>query len=227
MAFIVTIVPIVAIVPIVFFIFHFLFKPAVEPIEIGALPEDAVLGLEHPVVLIGEDEQLGLYAFHSGGIEGTHALGGIDAVVFLSMDAEDGGVPVVNEPVRRVGISLTGICRLVLVPISIVILPVAEPVFFSLGVHRLQVECSIVSNEALEPFVVMAGKIIHAETTETGTYCTEPVFVDVGQVGASIVDGGEIVVHALAGPVAADFLAPLTAESRQTVAVGRDDDIAL
>ena len=77
--------------------------PAVEPGEEGALPEDAVLGFEHPVVLVGVEEQLGFDAFHAGGIEGAHALGGIDAVVFLAVDAEDGGVPLVNKAVGRVG----------------------------------------------------------------------------------------------------------------------------
>lgn len=34
-------------------------EPSVEPVEERALPEHAVLRLEHPVVLIGEDEKLG------------------------------------------------------------------------------------------------------------------------------------------------------------------------
>ena len=45
-------------------------KPSVEPTEEGALPEDAVLGLEHPVVLVGIDEKFGGNALHAGGIEG-------------------------------------------------------------------------------------------------------------------------------------------------------------
>ena len=71
-------------------------QPAVEPVEVGALPENTVLGLEHPVVLIWEDKQLCGQSFHAGSIEGSHALGVVDTVVLLTMDAEDGGVPVLN-----------------------------------------------------------------------------------------------------------------------------------
>ena len=77
-------------------IFLFL-QPAVEPFKVGALPEDAVLGFQYPVVLVGEDEQLGLDATHTGGIEGTHALSGIDAVVLLAVDAENGSIPLVDK----------------------------------------------------------------------------------------------------------------------------------
>ena len=77
-----------------------LFQPSVEPVEEGALPEDTVLGFQHPVVLVREDEQFCLDAFHTGGIEGRHTLRGIDAVVLFTMDAEDGGVPFVDKQMR-------------------------------------------------------------------------------------------------------------------------------
>ena len=62
------------------------FQPPVKPIEIGALPKNTILGFQHPVVFVGEDEQLGLDALHAGGIESRHALCGIDAIVFLSVN---------------------------------------------------------------------------------------------------------------------------------------------
>lgn len=31
-------------------------QPAVEPAEVSALPQDAVLGFEHPVILIGIEQ---------------------------------------------------------------------------------------------------------------------------------------------------------------------------
>ena len=73
------------------------FQPAVEPVEEGALPENSVLWFQHPVVFIGEDEQLGLYATQTGGVEGSHALVGVDAVVHLTVYAKDGRVPFVYE----------------------------------------------------------------------------------------------------------------------------------
>ena len=51
------------------------------------------------MVLVGEDEQFGGDATHFGGIEGGHGLVGKDAVVLLSVDAEDGRVPLVYEAV--------------------------------------------------------------------------------------------------------------------------------
>ena len=144
-----------------FVLFHLssliIFQPTVEPIEVGALPQYAVLGLEHPVVLVGIDKQLGFYAFHAGGVEGTHALGGIDTVVFLAMDAQYWGIPVVYPTVGRIGIGLLRTGGLVLVPISIVVLPVGEPVLFCLGVHGFQIESAIVGYEALETLVVVTG----------------------------------------------------------------------
>ena len=51
-----------------------LFQPTVEPIEEAALPEHAVLWLEHPVVFVRENQQLGWYATEFGCVVGTHTL---------------------------------------------------------------------------------------------------------------------------------------------------------
>ena len=82
-------------------------------------------------------------------------------------------------------------------------------------------------NEALETLVVMASEVIDAEATERGANGSETVAIDIRQTVAGIVDGRQIVLHAQAGPVARDFLAPLAAEARQAVAVGGNDDVAL
>ena len=110
-------------------------QPAVEPVEIGSLPKDTVLWFQHPVVFVGEDEQLGFDATQTGGVEGSHALVGVDAVVLLAVDAEDGGVPLVDEAMRRVVICPLGILRLVLVPIGIIVFPVGEPHLFRVSIH--------------------------------------------------------------------------------------------
>ena len=86
-----------------------LFKPTVEPVKECSLPEYTVLWLQHPVVLVGEDEQLCLNTLHAGCIECRHALGGIDAIVFFTVYTQDGSVPFVDEFVRTVLVSLLGI----------------------------------------------------------------------------------------------------------------------
>ena len=179
------------------------------------------------MVLIGEEEQLCRYAAHTGCIEGTHALVGIDAVVLLAVDAEYRRVPLADVQVRTVGIGAPGSFRLVLVPVSIVILPVAEPRLLGIGVHALEVEGTVVCNEALETSVVDACQIIDGESAERRTDGTEPVLVHERQIAGRIVDGGEVIVHALTGPVGTYLLVPCTAVTRQAAAVGCDDDIAV
>ena len=51
-----------------------LLQPLVEPLEVGALPQHAVLRTQYPVVFIGVDEQFGRDATDDGSIEGGHAL---------------------------------------------------------------------------------------------------------------------------------------------------------
>ena len=179
------------------------------------------------MVLVGEDEQLGRDATQACGIECSHALVGIDAIVQLSVDAEDGGVPLIDETVGRVLIGLAGVRRLILVPIGIVVLPVREEHLLGVGIHGLEVEGTVMGDEALEALIVMASEVIDAETSERGSNGSQAVFVDIGQVLGGIVNSSEIVVHALASPVAGDFFAPLRAEPWQTVAVGCNNDIAL
>ena len=83
------------------------------------------------MVLIGEEKQLCFDASQASGIESTHALSRTDAVILLAMNAKDGRIPLVNEAMRRVLIGLTGTVGLVFIPVSVVVLPVGEPVFFS------------------------------------------------------------------------------------------------
>ena len=144
-----------------YFLVCLFLQPLIEPAEEGSLPEDAILWLQYPVVLVWEDEEFGRDATQASCIEGSHALVGIDAVVFLAMDAEDRSVPLVNKLVRTVLVSLLGIGGLVLVPICVIILPVGEPSLLGVGVHALQVEGTIVREECLEALVVMTGKVIY------------------------------------------------------------------
>ena len=179
------------------------------------------------MVLVGVEEKFGFDATHTGCVESAHALCCIDAVVLLAVDAEDGGIPFVDEAVWRVVVGALGVGRLVAVPKGVVVLPVGEPVLLGLGVHGFEVEGSVVRDEALEALVVVAGEVVDAEAAERGTYGTHAVAIDIGQRVASIVDGAEVVAHALACPVARDFLKPFLSEAGEAAAVGGDDDVAL
>ena len=134
-----------------------LLQPAVQPVEEGTLPENAVLGFQYPMVFIGEDEELGGNTFHAGCIEGGHTLSIVDAVVLLAVDAEDGRVPLLHHLVRRVVVGLLGTWHLRTVPVGLIIFPVAEPVLFRLQVHSCQIEGTVVGNESLEALLMDAG----------------------------------------------------------------------
>ena len=55
------------------------------------------------MVFVRIDKQFGRNATHHGCIEGGHCLVGKNAEVLLSVDAEDRGVPFVDEEMRGVG----------------------------------------------------------------------------------------------------------------------------
>ena len=74
-------------------------------------------------------------------------------------------------------------------------------------------------DERLEALVVMAGEIVDREASEACAHTSQLVLVNERQVVGGIVDGCEIIVHALAGPVAADLLVPLRAAARQSATV--------
>ena len=105
------------------------------------------------------------------------------------MDAENRRIPIGNSLMRTVLICTLGSLRGVFIPISIVILPVGEPRLLRVGVHRLEVESTVMSDEALEALVVVSGKIIDGEAAKAGTYRTQLILVDIRQVVGGIVDG--------------------------------------
>ena len=88
------------------------------------MPENTVLGFQHPVVLVWEDEQLSRNAAQTGSIEGAHALIVNNAVVLFAVDAEDGRIPLIYKLMGRILVSLVGTCGTILGPIGIGLLPV-------------------------------------------------------------------------------------------------------
>lgn len=84
-------------------------QPLVEPREESALPQDAILGLQYPMVFIWENEQLSGNAPHASRIERSHALIGIDTIIFLAMNAKNRRIPLVNKLMGTIGVGPTGI----------------------------------------------------------------------------------------------------------------------
>ena len=131
---------------------------------------------------------------------------------------------------RTVLIGSLGVGREVFVPVGILIFPVGEPCLLGVGVHRFEVERTVVGDERLETLVVMTGQIVDREAAERGTHGPESVFVDKRQVGHGIIYGTEIVVHALPGPVTGNLFVPRGAVAGKSatvggqVEVGRQDD---
>ena len=130
-------------------------QPTIEPVEEGSLPKYAILRLQHPVVLIGIDQQFSWYASHDGCIESRHGLVGQDAVVALAVDAEDRCIPLIHKQMWRAGVSLLGNLVL-LVPVWATQIPVHEPFLLCLEILHVDIEDTIVGNECLETLVMIA-----------------------------------------------------------------------
>ncbi len=198
--------------------------PAMQPVEEGALPEDAVLRLEHPVVLVREDQQLRRHTAHLRRVKRCHALVSQDPVVFLTVNAENRRIPLVHELVRRVGKRALG-DFVVPIPVTASHVPVGEPLLLGLQVLHLHVEDAVVRNECLEAPVMMSGKPIDTESAKRRTDAAKTVFVHIRQVSARLVNSREVIFHTLSAVVTADLLVPRHAESRQTATVRGNDHI--
>ena len=112
----------------------------VEPAEIFALPENAVLWLGHPVTFAWEEHHASRDATHSCCVEGLHSLAVRDTEVVFASHYEDWGVPVLNV-VLRVGFTVTAHSHfVVLIPRCTTEVPVHEPQFFGFAVLSAKVE---------------------------------------------------------------------------------------
>ena len=141
------------------------------------------------------------------------------------MDDEDGRGPLVDEKVGRVGVGLAhgGVVPL---PVGAAEVPVDEPHLLGLKILCFKVEHAVVGDEGLEAAFVVTRQPVHAEAAEAGTHGTEAVLVNVRLLG-QLIDGAEVVLHALPTVVAADFLKPFLTEAGQAATVGGDDDIVV
>ena len=109
------------------------------------------------MVLVGEEQKLGIEAAHTGCGECALGLGVFNAEVALAVDAKDGRVPTVHVEVGRGGKGFLHLLIGRLFPGRRAHVPVGEPKFFGFHVLLLGVVDAIVSNENLESFVVIAS----------------------------------------------------------------------
>src|SRR5574344_1057615 len=82
------------------------------------------------------------------------------------------------------------------------------------------------SNECLETLVVVSCKPISGITAETGSYTTQTVLVHIGFL-AKIVNGSQVIFHALSGIITTDFFQPFHSETGKSAAIRSDDDISV
>ena len=104
--------------------------------------------------------------------------------------------------------------------------PIGEPKLFCFYVLLFRVEDAVVRDEAFETLVVVSGEPVNAVTAEACAHCAEAFPVYVG-FGGDVVDRREIVLHAQAVVVAADFFQPFHAEAGQAAAVRGYHNVAV
>ena len=137
----------------------------VEPVDEVTVPEEAVLGMEHPVGLVGEVEVAGIEAAELGGVVGSHALGGYDTEVELAVDNAYRGVPFVDKEMGRIGIGVGSLG--IFDPIRAAEVPIGEPVFLGFEALLLEVEHAVVGEEGFETVaLVVTCQPVDAVCTE-------------------------------------------------------------
>ena len=73
---------------------------------------------------------------------------------------------------------------------------------------------------------VVACQPINGISAEAGTYTTQTVFIDIRFLG-DVIDGTQVIVHAMAAVIGTDFFQPFHTKTRKSPTVRSDDDIAV
>src|SRR5690606_19809090 len=145
-----------------------------------ALPGNAVLCRENPMILFGEEEQLAFYPPKLCGLKRLECLAGRDPVVPAPLNDEDGRIPFCDQVAGIV--SAVGVlrCGVGCVPVRAAVIPIDKPQLFRGAVHALQVEDSVVGYESLESLLVNAGQIKYGIPAIARSHASEPILVDIG-----------------------------------------------
>src|SRR6267142_446747 len=194
---------------------------SIAPPQHRVIPEDAVGGFQHPVILIREHQQPALNAAPLQRREGTQALRVRDAEVLLAVNDQHRSVPPGDE--------VDGVDRFVALRVLILRsaqLPLGKPQLLGGVVHRALVEQAVVVDDATEAIRPMALDPVHHEapvggTERTDTLPVEPrVLLDRGRESLLQVDEG------LPAPVAADGVGESLAVTGRAVEVDHHHRVA-
>ena len=195
--------------------------PVVDPVEDLGVPEQAVLLLEHPVVLIGEVEEPGGNTAGLEDVEQAQAIALGQTVVEGVVDDELGSGPVGNVVLGvplavRVG-----------VPDAAVVVVADEPEFLR-GPCTLGVGDTVVGDEALELVAEVVGLDPVGHVTTVGSTGGDTVLgVYPWHAAVDVVPGVDQVVVWPATPLALDGVGEELSKTSGTSWVGCDNDVAL
>ena len=185
------------------------------------MPQDAVVRLQHPVVLVGEVEELAGNPLALQRRKRREAAGFDDAEVLAAVDNERRGLPVFHE-VHRVVLGVP----LRVVPRRSPVLPLGEPQLFGRVVREPFVEIAVVSHEALEP----VGPIPRDPVDHVAAVA-RPQRGDVGPVHPRVLREGRVepflqILERLAAPVSVDRVGERLAVAGRAVEIDHDRSVA-
>jgi len=175
------------------------------------------------MVFVWKHQQFGRNASEFGSIESLHALGGQNAVIFFTMDAQNGRIPVLNEFMRWIG--KRTLCHYVFrVPVRPAHIPIFKPHFFGFQVLSFTIKNAAVRDECFKAFLMVSCQPVYGETAVRSADTTQAVFIHVG-FSRNGINGWKIVQHILASIISADLLFPLLPHSRNTAPIGCYNDV--
>src|SRR5688572_5531763 len=193
-----------------------------QPCIDGVVPQHAVLRLEHPVVFVGEVEELRFDALALRGGERGDALFHRDAEVELAMDDQDRRLPLrhVVHRVEALEVLRLGERRAAL-------LPLGEPQFFGRVAHHALVEHAVVRDEALPRLLPVAGDPVDHEAAVRGTERAGLVAVEEVELLLRRRPALLQVFQRAVAPVLADRIGERLAVTGRTVEVDHHHRVAL
>ena len=196
-------------------------RPVVNPVEDLGVPEQAVLLLKHPVVLVWEVEEPRWDTASLEDVEQAEAVALGQTVILGVVDDELGSRPVGNVVL---GVPLAVRAR---VPDAAVVVVTDEPKFLR-GPCALGVGDAVVGYEALELVAEIVGldPVGHV-TTVRSTSGDTVLGVDPWHAGVDVVPGVDQVVVWPVTPLTLDRVGEELSETGRSSWVGGDNDVAL
>ncbi len=172
-----------------------------------------------------EKEQLAGHIQQLCGIECGQSLGIGDPVIVLSVNDQNGRIPVPHKMMGRAGVGPHGhhVFRL---PGSASLFPVVEEHLVGGHVFHFGVEHPAVGDKSFEPPLVVPCQPENGKAPEAGPDGSQSLLVDEG-LFFHHVDGPEQILHGLAGVVPADLIGPLLSHGGHPAPVGCHNDVSV